>query len=183
MRQLMSILLVAAVAAVATAESAASPERPVLEARAVLPANTFAPGPPSGQFIGPGPINGVSVPFASQPVQGFSAVLPAEPGSYWVVPDNGYGAKANSSDFLLRVFHVTPHFRTAKGGDGSVAVDSFIQLRDPDGRVPFALTRGRPAADGIGLRHRVHSPRERRDALVRRRVRPLPPAYGRDGEG
>src|SRR5262245_4637254 len=141
MRQLMSILLVAAVAAVATAESAASPERPVLEARAVLPANTFAPGPPSGQFIGPGPINGVSVPFASQPVQGFSAVLPAEPGSYWVMPDNGYGAKANSSDFLLRVYHVTPHFRTAKGGDGSVAVDSFIQLRDPDGKVPFALTR------------------------------------------
>jgi hypothetical protein len=53
------------------------------------------------------------VPFVDkQPVQGFSAVLPAEPGSYWVMEDNGFGTKANSGDFLLRVYHVTPHFKT-----------------------------------------------------------------------
>jgi glycerophosphoryl diester phosphodiesterase len=41
------------------------------------------------------------VPFVDkQPVQGFSAVLPAEPGSYWVMEDNGFGTKANSGDFL-----------------------------------------------------------------------------------
>jgi len=121
--------------------SAAAPDRSVLVARAILPAATFAPGPPSGQFIGPGPINGVPVPFANQPVQGFSAVLPAEHGSFWVMPDNGFGAKNNSSDFLLRVYRVTPHFKTARGGDGSVDVGDFIQLRDPDHKIPFALTR------------------------------------------
>jgi glycerophosphoryl diester phosphodiesterase len=57
---------------------------------AVLPADTFAPGPPSGAFITPA--NGRTPPFASQPVQGISAVLPAEPGSFWIMEDNGYGA-------------------------------------------------------------------------------------------
>jgi hypothetical protein len=92
-------------------------------------------------LIGGPVINGIPVPFTSQPVQGFSAILPAEPGSYWVMEDNGYGAKANSADFLLRMYHVTPDFETAKGGSGTVAVGAFIQLRDPDHKVPFALTR------------------------------------------
>jgi len=74
-------------------------------------------------------------------VQGFSAILPAEQGSYWVMPDNGYGAQNNSADFLLRVYHVTPHFETAKGGAGTVSVGDFIQLRDPEGKIPFPLTR------------------------------------------
>jgi hypothetical protein len=129
------------VAIAAATASAGRPDRPVLEGRAILPAATFAPGPPSGAFIGAGPFNGVTVPFASQPVQGFSAILPAEPGSYWAMPDNGYGSKANSPDFLLRVYHVTPDFETAKGGSGTVTVGSFIQLRDPDHKVPFPLTR------------------------------------------
>ncbi|NUR77448.1 MAG: esterase-like activity of phytase family protein [Thermoleophilia bacterium] len=142
---LLLALLATAAAAVAVTSSAA-PDRARLVARAILPAATFASGPPSGQFIGAGPFNGVAVPFATQPVQGFSAVLPAEEGSFWVMPDNGYGAKANSSDFLLRVYHVTPHFRTAfsnaaHGGDGTVTVGDFIQLRDPGGKVPFPLTR------------------------------------------
>jgi hypothetical protein len=143
MRKLQTILVAAGVAGVVAAQAAAaSPERPVLEGRAILLAATYAPGPTSGQFIGAGPINGVVVPFVDkQPVQGFSAVLPAEPGSYWVMEDNGYGAKANSADFLLRVYHLTPHFETAKGGSGSVTVGDFIQLRDPDGKIPFALTR------------------------------------------
>src|SRR5262249_36057548 len=132
----------ALVSAITVASSGGSaPPRPVLEGRAVLPAATFAPGPPSGSLIGAGPINGIPVPFASQPVQAVSAILPAEPGSFWVMPDNGYGAKANSADFLLRVYHVTPDFKTAKGGTGSVAVGDFLQLRDPDGHIPFALTR------------------------------------------
>jgi hypothetical protein len=121
---------------------AAGSRRPTLEARAVLSAETFAPGPPSGGAIGGPVINGISVPFASQPVQGFSAILPAGKGSYWVMEDNGYGAKANSADFLLRVYHMTPHFETARGGAGTVDVGDFVQLRDPDGKVPFALTRG-----------------------------------------
>src|SRR5262244_4384059 len=42
---------------------------------AVMPANTFAPGPTSGQFAGPGE-GGNALPLVNQqPVQGVSAVL------------------------------------------------------------------------------------------------------------
>jgi glycerophosphoryl diester phosphodiesterase len=112
----------------------------VLEARAVLPADTFAPGPPAGAFITAA--NGRTPPFPSQPVQGISAVLPAGKGAYWVMEDNGFGAKNNSSDFLLRVYRVVPHFETADGGPGGVTVGSFIQLRDPDHKVPWPIVNG-----------------------------------------
>jgi glycerophosphoryl diester phosphodiesterase len=121
------------IAGIAAATSTAGPTQPVLEGRAVLPAATFAPGPPSGAAIGGPLINGIPTPFASQPVQGFSAILPAERGSYWVMADNGYGAKANSADFLLRVYHLTPHFETAKGGAGAsrsvTSCNSGIRIR------------------------------------------------------
>ena len=43
--------------------------------RAVLPADTFSPGPTSGQYASGS--NGVVLPLMNkQPVQGFSAVLP-----------------------------------------------------------------------------------------------------------
>jgi hypothetical protein len=137
------VLVTAALAlAVGLQSAGAAVQQPVLEGRAILPAATFAQGPVSGTAIGGPVINGITTPFASQPVQGFSAILPAEPGSYWVMEDNGYGAKANSADFLLRMYRMTPDFKTAKGGTGAVDVGEFIQLRDPDGKVPFPLTRG-----------------------------------------
>ena len=137
------LLLAAAVAALAIAAAGlANPvHEPTLEARAVLPALTFAAGPPSGSLIGTAPINGVTPPFASQPVQGISALLDGPGDTYWAMPDNGYGAKTNSSDFLLRVYRFRPAFETARGGPGTVAIEGFVQLRDPDGRIPFALTR------------------------------------------
>lgn len=95
--------------------------------RAVLPATTFTPGPPSGGQLPPGvPINGQTPPFPSQPVQGVSAILDAGGGEYFAMPDNGFGAKNNSANFLLRVYHVRPSFRGASGGDGTVAVGDFI---------------------------------------------------------
>src|SRR5690242_4968564 len=76
---------------VATAAVAA----PTLTGRAVLPALTFAPGPASGSRLGTAAINGVTPPFAGQPVQGFSALVPAGDGTYLAMPDNGYGAMEN----------------------------------------------------------------------------------------
>jgi glycerophosphoryl diester phosphodiesterase len=110
-----------------------------LLARAVLPARTFAPGPPSGALLGTSPINAITPPFSSQPVQGFSAALPAGDGRYWVMPDNGYGSIENSADFDLRVYLVDPDLKTAHGGAGTIDVERFIELRDPDHRVPFAI--------------------------------------------
>jgi glycerophosphoryl diester phosphodiesterase len=124
-------------AATATAGARELDGGTVLLARAVLPADTFAPGPPSGAFITPA--NGRTPPFASQPVQGISAVLPAGRNGYWVMEDNGYGAKANSSDFLLRVYRVTPRFETARQGPGTVDVGRFIQLRDPGHQIAWPI--------------------------------------------
>src|SRR5687768_12145269 len=90
------------------------PARPYLERRAVLPAGTFAAGPVSGGQIGAGPFNGRTPPFPGQPVQGVSAIIEAEGGTYWALPDNGFGAKDNSADFLLRVYRVGLDFETAQ---------------------------------------------------------------------
>ena len=108
----------------------------------MLPAETYADGPPSGAALGTAPINGVTPPFGGQPVQGFSAVLDAGGGEYWAMPDNGFGAKANSGDFLLRMYRIAPDFETAVGGSGTIAVGEHISLRDPDSRIPFPIVRG-----------------------------------------
>ncbi len=118
----------------------AQPAEPTLVARAVLPADTFAPGPPSGNFITPPPALR-PVPFSSQPVQGFSALLRAGSGTFWAMPDNGFGAKENSADFLLRIYRVRPDFETKRGGSGTIAVTGIVRLRDPRRRVPFLITR------------------------------------------
>jgi glycerophosphoryl diester phosphodiesterase len=118
-------------AAIAAADS--PPTDVTLTGRAVLPAQTFAPGPPSGALAG------VGAPFASQPVQGFSAVLPGPGDTYWAMADNGYGAIENSADFNLRVYRIRPALRTAAGGPGTIDVQGFIELHDPDHRIPFAI--------------------------------------------
>jgi glycerophosphoryl diester phosphodiesterase len=135
-RLLFAALLTAALLAPARALAAGQAK---LLGRAVLPARTFAPGPPSGTLLGSAPINGVTVPFSSQPVQGISGALPAGDGQYWVMPDNGYGSIENSADFNLRVYLVKPDFETELGGSGTVKVERFIQLHDPDRRIPFAI--------------------------------------------
>jgi hypothetical protein len=160
------LIAVAALAAAVTGISSAGarPERPVLEARAVLPADTFAPGPVSGQLITGGFRAG---PFPSQPVQGISAVLPAEPGSFWVLEDNGYGAKENSADFLLRMYHVTPNWETAAGGPGTVPLGDFIQLRDPAHEVPWPIVNEATAGRALtGGDFDIESVRKARDGTL-----------------
>ncbi|NUP81751.1 MAG: esterase-like activity of phytase family protein [Nonomuraea sp.] len=104
---------------------------------ASLPAQTYVPGSePSGSLLGTAPVNGVTPPFPGQPVQGFSGIARRRDGTFDVLSDNGYGNKANSADFLLRVHHVKPGFATK-----SVEVLGGFDLTDPRGLVPFALTR------------------------------------------
>lgn len=112
-----------------------------LKGFAVLPADTFAPGPQSGSAI-PNPTNGRTTPFPGQPVQGFSAVQFADSSTFWFMPDNGYGAKGNSADYLLRIYQVNPSFQGLEAnGNGSVSVNfqNFIQLSDPSRKVPFKI--------------------------------------------
>lgn len=108
---------------------------------AELPAETFAAGPASGAYNGQG-LRGAA-PFAGQPVQGFSGVQfgPAGSGdgSFVFLSDNGFGSKANSADYLLRLYRVNLTPRAAPNEQGQVKVGDFIQLRDPDRRVPWLI--------------------------------------------
>ncbi|MFI6032831.1 esterase-like activity of phytase family protein [Streptomyces sp. NPDC051315] len=142
MKRLSIMVTAAALALGLTSPAVADPApagfgRATLTGFASLPAATFVPGSePSGSAIGAGPFNGVAAPFAGQPVQGFSGVVDRRDGTYDVLSDNGYGTKANSADFLLRVHRVEPDTRT-----GKVTVLGGFHLSDPDHHVPFPLTR------------------------------------------
>jgi len=107
-----------------------------LQGFASLPADTFAAGPAAGQNIS---ANGRTGPFNGQPVQGFSGVQLKSQNSYWFLSDNGFGSKTNSADFLLRIYQIDPNFKESGTGDGSVDVLNFIQLSDPDKKVPFEI--------------------------------------------
>jgi hypothetical protein len=113
-------------------------EGQTLEKFASLPADTFAPGPTSGQFAAPA--NGRTPPFLDkQPVQGVSSVLQTRDGEFLVMSDNGFGQKTNSADYVLRVYRIDPRFRTRRGGSGEVEVESFFSLRDPFHRMNFPI--------------------------------------------
>jgi len=127
-----------------------------LEGWAQMPATTVADGPTTGQFGGTGfGANSGLLPIINgQSVQGFSAVLAGpSAGSYYFMPDNGFGAQSNSADALLRVYALQPDFRTALGGSGTVSAVNYstgaalagfsaasqITLADPDRKLGFAI--------------------------------------------
>jgi hypothetical protein len=130
-----AMLACAAFTAIGGAQPAAAQS---LVGFASLPADTFTPGPTSGQLIAA--TNGRVPPFVGkQPVQGFSSVLRTSNGDFLAMSDNGFGAKPNSPDYVLRVYRIDPNFRTSTGGAGTIAVKSFITLSDPFHKVNFAI--------------------------------------------
>ncbi|HEY7068941.1 MAG TPA: esterase-like activity of phytase family protein, partial [Acidimicrobiales bacterium] len=139
------VALAATMALPSAMAQASGDEGPALVGRAVLPADTLADGPPTGALVVPGGVqNGILLPRPSQGVLGFSAVVAGRhPGEFLAMPDNGFGAKNNSADFLIRAYYVRPDFKTARGGSGTMAVDTgagqFISFRDPDHRIGFPI--------------------------------------------
>ncbi|KUL27737.1 esterase-like activity of phytase family protein [Actinoplanes awajinensis] len=109
---------------------------PTLTGWASLPAGTFVPGSEPSGALATGDLHGFTAPFADQPVQGFSGIVDNHDGTYDVLSDNGYGNQANSADFLLRIQRLAPAFAT-----GTVDVVGGINLTDPNGKVPWQLTR------------------------------------------
>ncbi len=156
MKKFVHMALLPALSAALFATSAQAAE---LSGFALMPANAFSRGPTSGQFAGPG-AGGNALPLLNkQPVQGVSAVLHGPiPNTFRVMADNGFGAKTNSADTLLRLYAVRPDFKTWNGqavvGSGAVwpvnywsghvlprfNAQSFITLRDPNHRVGFDIT-------------------------------------------
>lgn len=145
--KLVSALVAVAVLAVGgAAEASDRGPGPTLVGRAVLPVETYAPGPPSGAFVAPNPINGISFPLPSQPVQGLSAVVDGRrPGEYLAMPDNGFGSKASSADFHIRAYYIHPDFETAAGGAGTIEVRDHIEFRDPNAVIGFPIVNGSTA--------------------------------------
>jgi hypothetical protein len=146
-----AVVLVPSVAA--SAQTAEDHREPRLLGRAVLPVATYADGPPSGAFFTglpqpPHVVNsGIAFPLPSQPVEGFSAIVEGRShGEYLAMPDNGFGNKLNSFDFLIRAYYIRPDFKTRHGGTGTVEVDSdegeFIEFRDPNGLIGFPIVNG-----------------------------------------
>src|SRR4051812_4427860 len=90
------------VPAAAFARSVHHDDRPRLLARSLLSADYLAPGPPSGALSTPA--NGRNGPFPGQVIPGFSAAIDNGDGTFWAQPDNGFGAKGNSADYLLRLY-------------------------------------------------------------------------------
>ena len=66
--------------------------RATLTGFAALPAATFvSASDPSGSLLGGAPSNGITPPFADQPIQGFSGIVRDGGGTFEVLSDNGYG--------------------------------------------------------------------------------------------
>jgi hypothetical protein len=128
--------IAAAALAAAPAAGAATSTAPSLIGRAILPADAASPAP----FPGVVNTDPAPAPGSTQPVGGFSALIGAgEKFTYWAMPDNGFGTKANSRSFLLRLYKVHADFKTTAGGGGAVQILDSITLRDPDHKIPFAI--------------------------------------------
>lgn len=132
-----------------------------LTAWAALPESERTPGPTSGQFIGP--ILGVVPPFVdAQPIPGWSGLLDNGDDTFLAMPDNGFGSKGNSADYVLGFYRIRPQFKTRGDGTttpGSVRNRSFTAFNDrrgllKNGRgVDLTITADRPnyfSGAGIG---------------------------------
>jgi glycerophosphoryl diester phosphodiesterase len=112
-------------------------QTPHLVARATLSADHLAPGPQSGALATPA--NGRTGPFDGQVIPGFSAAVDNGNGTFWAMPDNGFGTKGNSADFRLRIYLVKPRWERADGGAGAIQVVRYIELSDPRRQIDFPI--------------------------------------------
>ncbi|KRE23606.1 esterase-like activity of phytase family protein [Agromyces sp. Soil535] len=111
---------------------------PTLVARATLSADHLEPGPASGAALTT-TVNGRTGPFAGQVIPGFSAMIDNGDGTFWAQPDNGFGSKGNSADFLLRNYLVRPAWQTGEGGSGEIEIERFITYNDADRVLDFPI--------------------------------------------
>src|SRR5688572_28687826 len=116
-------VLIAGVSVLALATAAVSQDATkfdaVLKAHAEVPAQSFVVPPAdapayfykSGPFTSgarvenvygwANPASGIAMPFAGQPLQGFSGIRSLGDDRFLVLTDNGFGNKANSADAML----------------------------------------------------------------------------------
>jgi glycerophosphoryl diester phosphodiesterase len=108
-----------------------------LVGRAVLPAAYLTDGPAAGFAIAPNGaiVNGVKVPFDSQPVGAISAIVPGQYAGTWIAISSGqFDKPENSADYLLRFYVLELDFLTADGGTGEVNILDRFAMGDPLGK-------------------------------------------------
>ncbi|MCG7288622.1 MULTISPECIES: esterase-like activity of phytase family protein [unclassified Corynebacterium] len=128
--------------ATAPTQTAPDAEGPVLEGRAKLSALYQAPGPDSGKDAFDG--NGQTHPFKGQVIPGFSGIIEKGDGQFYALPDNGFGSKENSSDFLLRIYTVKPNWETVDTAKdpkdtGGIEVLDYVSLKDPNNKISWDI--------------------------------------------
>ncbi len=74
------------------------------------------------------------MPFAGQPLQGFSGIRSLGDDRFLVLTDNGFGNKANSADAML-MFNILKLDWEA----GKVGIEKTTFLSDPNKVVPFPI--------------------------------------------
>ena len=156
MKPLLTLAACALAASLCVSAQAQTAFPATLAGHAVLPAASFIPAPKdapadlqvSGKFTtgvrveAPGSVEGqsagrptgVSLPFKGQPIQGHSGIKRMADGSYWLLTDNGFGAKANSPDAMLYLNHYKVDFKS-----GQFHRLGTVFLHDPDKKVPFRI--------------------------------------------
>jgi hypothetical protein len=157
MMRIASFSFTALTAALACGSATAQTAYPAtLAGHALLPSQSFIAAPKdapadlqvSGKFtsgkrvealgsiegLSAGRGTGVSLPFKGQPVQGHSGIKKMDDGSFWILTDNGAGAKANSPDFMLYLNHYKVDFKS-----GKFERTGTVFLHDPDKKVPFRI--------------------------------------------
>src|SRR5450432_1299970 len=134
-RILSGILIGALVAAIGSLPGSVAAQSPqaTLVGRALLAASTLADGTPAGQsFASRKVINGLKVPFDSQPVGGFVAILPGPyNGAFYLLSNGTFDTAANSADYALRIYTVEVNWRTTNQSDGGVSLVDWLTLSDP----------------------------------------------------
>jgi hypothetical protein len=112
-----------------------------------------------------------------QPIPGWSGLLANLDGTFTALPDNGYGAKGNSADYVLGFYRVAPKFKTHADGTtqpGLVTNKSFTAFNDRKGilqngkgveltitadRANYFTGGGSGTDSGIGVDARIQSGR------------------------
>ncbi|HSI56128.1 MAG TPA: esterase-like activity of phytase family protein, partial [Ideonella sp.] len=125
----------AALIAVASLHAQAEGIAHQLTGWALLPSEARWPGPVTGQFISPD--LPVAVPFTDgQPIPGFSGLQRDGKGGWIALPDNGYGTKGNSGDFIIGVYKAAIDFKTRSDGTttpGAITLKGRVNFNDAKG--------------------------------------------------
>ncbi len=135
----MRALMVLACLLWSAAALAAEPVEAILTGHAVWPADSFVEptdNAPAYFLLSGRWLEGRrgTPEFEGQPVQGFSELRRAADGGYWVLGDNGFGAKGNSADALLML-----HRMRIDWEQNSVSREETVFLNDRNHRIAYPI--------------------------------------------